>query len=162
MTKSILISIAAASLVLANQPAQPNKSLQNANMAQKAPSIQMLKKKLGSPFLIKQGLPHFTMLIKEHWDNPKLALTEVQKSVLLKIRKKTLDAVMSEKPKVMALQKEIIAAINSGTEPEALKEKVDELAKKQAALSMVHLECIYNTKKILTKEQIGLLTSGSL
>ncbi|WP_457608196.1 hypothetical protein [Nitratifractor sp.] len=37
-------------------------------------------------FLIQKGLPHYSMILKRFWDDPKLGLSEEQKTKLLAIR----------------------------------------------------------------------------
>lgn len=112
-----------------------------------------------SPFLIKRGLPHMTKLVKKNWDNPKIALTNTQKEKLLEVRQSVTKLVKRIEPEVIALQKEIIRASHSGTSSQALKEKVEKLASLETEATLGHLECIEQTKAILTPEQTMLLLS---
>jgi len=114
-----------------------------------------MTKKADSPFLINNKMPHLTKLVKKNWD--KLNLTATQKSKLLKVRKETMAAVMSLKPKIMKLENKIVRYTMRGDKPSKLKYKVNELAKLKAKLTMSHIKCIYKTKKILTKEQLKML-----
>ena len=125
-------------------------------MKQAKQSTKMGKKKM-SPFLIKHGLPHMTKILMKNWDDAKLALTPEQKEKLLVVRKETMGGVMKLKPEVMALRKEIIQASKSGTKASNLKEKVEKLASLEAEATMVHLNCIENTKSVLTPETNDIL-----
>ncbi len=110
-----------------------------------------------SPFLITKGLPHYTMILKKRWDDPKLALTAQQKKELLAIRKETIGSVMSLKPKILKLQKEITKAAMGGAEPQSLAQKVNELASLKAEATRTHLKCIYETRQVLTPKQLKYL-----
>ncbi len=112
-----------------------------------------------SPFLITKGLPHYTMIIKKRWDDPKLALTQKQKAELLKIRKATLGSVLSLKPKIAELRKKIVKAAMSGATPESLSADVEKLAKLKAEATRTHLKCIYDTRRILTPSQLEYIDS---
>ncbi len=129
-------------LTTANASTQPNKQKGAKN---------------SSPFLITKGLPHYTMILKKRWDDPKLALTPKQKKELLAIRKATIGSVMSLKPKIMKLQKEIVKAAMNGAEPGSLDEKVKKLASYKAEATRTHLKCIYDTKRVLTPKQLAYL-----
>ncbi len=115
--------------------------------------------KNSSPFLITSGLPHYTMILKKRWDDPKLALTPKQKVELLKIRKATLGSVIPLKKEVIKLQREIVKAAMKGAKPEGLSSKVDKLAELKAKATKIHLECIYDTKNTLTPTQLKYLHS---
>ena len=113
--------------------------------------------KKSSPFLITSGLPHYTMILKKRWDDPKLALTPDQKKRLLKIRKATLASVMPLKREVMKLQKKIVKAAMKGAKPESLSNDVEKVAKLKAEATKTHLKCIYDTRKVLTPKQLKYL-----
>ncbi len=115
--------------------------------------------KKASPFLITKGLPHYTMIIKKRWDDPKLALTPKQKAELLKVRKATMSRVFSLKPKIAELRKKIVKAAMSGAAPDSLSADVAELAKLKAEATRTHLKCIYDTRQILTPSQLEYLDS---
>ncbi|WP_457593506.1 Spy/CpxP family protein refolding chaperone [Hydrogenimonas sp.] len=110
-----------------------------------------------SPFLITSGLPHYTMILKKRWDDPKLALTPEQKSKLIQIRKATIGSVMSLKPKIIKLRKKIVKAAMSGAAPESLSADVQELARLKAEATRTHLKCIYDTRQVLTPRQLAYL-----
>ncbi|BBG66293.1 hypothetical protein NNO_1590 [Hydrogenimonas sp.] len=112
-----------------------------------------------SPFLITKGLPHYTMILKKRWDDPKLALTPEQKTELLKVRKTTLGSVMALKPEIMKLQKKIVKAAMSGAAPKSLGADVERLAKLKADATRTHLKCIYDTRRILTPAQLDYINS---
>jgi len=120
-------------------------------------SAAPMQQKQSKPFLIQGKLPHLTMMVKKMWDDKDLALTPKQKTALLKIRKATLGAVIPLKKKVNALETKIVNAAKSGANPADLKKDVFELAKLRAEATMVHLQCIYDTKKVLTKDQLDIL-----
>jgi len=115
--------------------------------------------KKASPFLIAKGLPHYTMILKKRWDDPKLALTPKQKSKLLEVRKATMEAIMALKPKIAKLRKKIAKAAMSGATPESLTADVEKLAKLKADATRTHLRCIYDTRQILTPSQLEYINS---
>ena len=110
-----------------------------------------------SPFLIKKGLPHFTKIIKKNWDNPELNLSKEQKQKLLKVRKETLAGVMQYKKMVNMIQPKLISFVMEGDDPKSLQRFVNKLSSVKSEATMVHLNCIYNTRKILTPEQYEVL-----
>ncbi len=112
-----------------------------------------------SPFLITKGLPHYTMIIKKRWDDPKLALTAEQKAELLKVRKATMGSILSLKPKIAELRKKIVKAAMSDATPESLAADVEKLAKLKAEATRIHLKCIYDTRWILTPSQLEYIDS---
>jgi hypothetical protein len=118
---------------------------------------QPKQQKQTKPFLIQGKLPHLTMMIKQMWDDEDLALTKEQKAKLLKIRKTTIGALKKLKPQVAQLEAEIVAAAQAGENPKKLQAKIEQLAKLKAEATMVHLQCIYNTRKILTQDQRDIL-----
>ena len=118
---------------------------------------KMHNKRMNSPFLIKHGLPHLTKMIMKSWDDPKLALTDEQKGKLLLVRKETMGSVTKIKPEVMALRKEIDQASKGGTKAAELKAKVEKLGALETEATMVHLNCIDNSKAILSQAQYTYL-----
>ena len=109
------------------------------------------------PFLIQGKLPHLSMMVKVLWDDEDLALTQEQKSKLLVIRQETMSGAKALGAQIRPLETEIVQASLDGTKPEALKEKVAHLASLRARATMIHLDCIYNTRAVLTKEQLYVL-----
>ncbi len=112
-------------------------------------------KKMSKPFLILGKMPHLTKLVKQNWDT--LKLSDEQKSRLLQIQKETLGEIKSLQPKITKLEEEVAKAAMNGAKPENLKAKVDEIAKLKAKATMVHIKCIYNTRKVLTPKQLAKL-----
>lgn len=110
-----------------------------------------------SPFLIQGKMPHLTMLVKQNWNNEKLDLTTQQRKELKSIRQKTMGGVASLKGEIFPLEKSIVKASRQGATPASLEEDVDKLAELRAEATMIHLKCIYDTKKVLTKKQLQLL-----
>jgi len=159
--KLTLASVATLALIMIPAQAESMKCQAGkcgAGMAKQAKQGKaMHKKKKHSPFLIKHGLSHMTKMIKQSWDDPKLALTEEQKTKLLVVRKETMSGVMRLKPEVMALQKEIVEASKAGTKAAELKAKVEKLASLETEATMVHLSCLDNSKAILSAEQYTYL-----
>ena len=109
------------------------------------------------PFLIQGKLPHLTMMVKMMWDDKDLALTKAQKQKLLKIRKETIGGIKKLKPEIVALENKIVQASNSGANPASLKKDVYKLANLRAKATMIHLRCLFNTRKVLTQEQRDIL-----
>ena len=136
-------------------------SLQAANgMNAQFPSQKMMKKgnkKANSPFLITIGLPHMTMLVKKNWDNPELNLSAEQKEKLLVVRRATIGGVKAVKPQIMQLQQKIKHMSMSGVDTAKIAPLIDEVAKLKADASKVHVQCIHDTKNILTKAQVAYL-----
>ena len=109
------------------------------------------------PFLIADKLPHLTGMVKILWDDEDLALTAKQKEALLVIKKSTMGGAKALAKKIYALEDEVVKASQAGAKPETLKAKVDEIAALRAKATMIHLDCIYNTRAILTKEQLYIV-----
>ncbi len=147
MKKIVLMITTAATLAFATTP-MPGMG-QGAQMGKKMQKMQ-------KPFLILGKMPHLTKLVMMHWDD--LGLSDDQKAKLVEIRKATMGAVKTLKPKIMKLENEVAKATMEGAEPDSLKAKVDEIAKLKADATMAHIKCIYNTKKVLTPEQLAKLT----
>jgi len=112
------------------------------------------EKKNFSPFLITKGLAHLTGLVKMNWDDEKLNLSDKQKEKLLKIRKETIKSIRSIKPKVMRLESKIVKLTNDGLEPKEIFKLTQKLSNLKHEATKTHIRCIYNTKKVLTKEQL--------
>jgi hypothetical protein len=115
------------------------------------------QKKSSKPFLIQGKLPHLTMMVKMMWDDADLALTKEQKQKLLRIRKETLSQAKALNKEIIQLEESIVQASNNNVAPKKLKNNVFKLAKLRAQATMVHLKCIYNTRKTLTQEQLDIL-----
>ena len=109
------------------------------------------------PFLIADKLPHLTGMVKILWDDEDLALTAKQKEALLVVKKATMTGAKALAKKIYALEDEVVKASEDGAKPETLKAKVDEIAALRAKATMIHLDCIYNTRSILTKEQLEVI-----
>ncbi|WP_373004361.1 hypothetical protein [Sulfurimonas sp.] len=109
------------------------------------------------PFLIHGQLPHLTGVIMQLWDDEDLALTPKQKAELKQIRIRTIGGLGTIKGEVFPLEAEIVEASNNGATPESLEDDVEKLAALRAEATMIHIKCIYDTKKVLTKKQLQLL-----
>ena len=110
-----------------------------------------------SPFLISGKIPHLTKLLMQQWDDPELNLTEQQKPELLKIRTATLTNVRKLAPKINTLEEQVTDGIFSGQSPAALSSVVFAIAKFKAEETMIQLECIDATRKILDQQQLEIL-----
>jgi len=109
------------------------------------------------PFLIHGQLPHLTGIIMQLWDDEDLALTPEQKTKLKQIRLRTIGGLGTIKGEVFPLETEIVEASANGAKPESLENDVEKLAELRAEATMIHLKCIYDTKKVLTKKQLQLI-----
>jgi len=113
--------------------------------------------KTSKPFLIQGKLPQLTMMVKILWDDTDLALTKKQKTELLKIRKHTIGTAKKLNLKIIELENRVVTSTNQGAKPTSLKTLVDQIAKLRAEATMVHLESIYKTRALLSKEQLYVL-----
>ena len=91
------------------------------------------------------------------WDDEDLALTPAQKTKLKQIRIRTVGGLGTIKGEVFPLEAEIVEASLSGATPDSLEEDVEKLAELRAEATMLHLKCIYDTRKVLTKKQLQLI-----
>ena len=146
MKKIVLMITAAATFAFATTPMPATGH---------GPQAGKKMQKMQKPFLILGKMPHLTKLVMMHWDD--LGLSDEQKEKLTQIRKETMGAVKSLKPKIMKLENEVAKETIEGADPDSLKAKVDEIAKLKAEATMAHIKCIYNTKKVLTPEQLAKL-----
>lgn len=110
-----------------------------------------------TPFLIQGKMPHLTMLVKQNWNNKNFGLTTEQRTQLKSIRERTLGSIASLKGEIFPLEESIAKASANGATPASLEEDVEKLAELRAEATMIHLKCIYDTKKVLTKKQLQLL-----
>jgi len=109
------------------------------------------------PFLIHGQLPHLTGTLMQLWDDEDLALTPEQKTKLKHIRQRTIGGLSTIKGEVFPLEKEIVTASTNGAKPESLENDVEKLAELRAEATMLHLRCLYDTRKILTKKQLEIV-----
>jgi len=110
-----------------------------------------------SPFLIVGKIPHLTKLLMQQWDDPELNLSEQQKPKLMKIRTETLTNVRKLAPKISSLEKQVADGIFSGQSPAELRSIVLVIAELKAEETMIQLECIDATRKILDLQQLETL-----
>jgi len=120
-------------------------------------SLNASSAKPGKPFLIQGKLPHLTGMVNILWDDEDLALTSDQQKKLIEVRKSTMSRAKALGKKVNALESKIVQLSQEGATPKSLKADVERLASLRAQATMVHLECIYNTRKILSDEQLYIL-----
>ena len=118
-------------------------------------------KKMHSPFLIKHGLPHMSKMVMMSWNDPAFALTPEQKTTLEGIRKKTMGSVAKLKKEILPLTRSIIAGTYSGKTADELGGDVKKLGQLEAEATIVQLQCLEETKKVLTKDQLIYLLQKS-
>ena len=140
--KKTLLSLLAATLLFTSSA-----TILSANQADKA----------AKPFLIQGKLPHLTMMVKILWNDKDLALTKEQQTELIKIRKHTVSSANALKLQIVKLENEVVKRSKEGSKPATLKTLVDEIASLRAKATMIHLECIYNTRTVLSEEQLYIL-----
>jgi hypothetical protein len=110
-----------------------------------------------SPFLITGTIPHLTKLLMQQWDNPELNLSAQQKTDLLQVRAKTLTNVKKIAPEIGSLEQQVAEGIFAGQTPVELSSMVFAIAKLKAEETMIQLECIDTTSKILDQQQLEIL-----
>ena len=120
-------------------------SLSNANL---------MAQEKDSPFLITGKLPHLTKLLIEQWDSPALHLSEEQKTKLLVVRKMTITGVQKLSQEITSLEKQVTEEIFAGKTPDELHSIVQNIAELKGEATMIHLQCIYDTSKILNQQQL--------
>ncbi len=121
---------------------------------------QMVKKKAykpSKPFLIMGKIPHYTGTVKLFWDDEDFALSADQKKKLLVVRKDTMSGVKPLGQKINKLENEIADAILGGASAKSLKAKVSKVAALKAEATQIQLDCVYNTQKILNKDQLEMI-----
>ncbi len=151
--KTLITTLAAATFTLSSAWAQPG---QGPGMnGQKQMNMQKKQGKKGKTvFLITRGLPHYSKILMMMWDDPKLALTPEQKSKLEPIRNRTMSQIQEIAPQVKKLTNEIVKGIKSGANAESLSSKVDTLASLKAKATKAHLQCVQETRTILSPQQL--------
>jgi hypothetical protein len=120
----------------------------SANQGKQAPA---------KPFLIQGQLPHLTMMVKIFWDDEDVLLTKAQKEKLMKIRIETISGAKALGKEINPLEASIVKRSNEGVDPKSLASDVTKLAELRAKATMIHLQCIYKTRAILTKEQLEII-----
>ena len=73
------------------------------------------------------------------------------------VKKETMSKAKSLAKIINALEAKIVKASQSGDKPASLKEAVSRLAALRAEATMVHLNCIYQTRSILSKDQLDIV-----
>ncbi len=109
------------------------------------------------PFLINGQLPHLTKLLMQQWENPDLHLQEEQKGALLQIRKETIGGVKRLGGEIAPLENQVVQGSVAGKTPEELQPLVQKIAQLRSEATILHLQCIYKTSKILSKDQLAVL-----
>ena len=112
-----------------------------------------------APFLSQGLIPHYTKKIAQNWDDSFLELTDKQKIKLIKIRQNTMSALGKIKKILEPLEKELADKIIKGDEAETLRNLVKKISIQKIEATMVHLRCVSNTQKVLTKDQLQMLPS---
>ena len=109
------------------------------------------------PFLIQDELPHLSGMVHILWDDEDVALTNEQKKQLLSIKQNTMSKAKALGEVINTLEAEIVKASADDVIPNSLKESVEKLALLRAKATMIHLNCIYNTRAVLTQEQLEII-----
>ena len=109
------------------------------------------------PFLIQGKLPHLTGMVKVLWDDEEFDLTAKQKTKLREVRQYTMKNAKALGKQIYKLEAEIVDQSDDNVAPKLLQERVNKLALLRAEATMVHLKCIYNTRAILTEDQLYIL-----
>ena len=117
------------------------------------------KEKNSPPFLITGKMPHLTKLLKQQWDNPKLHLSDEQKSKLLIVRKETIGGVQKLARQIAPLEEQVAEGIFAEKTPDELQSVVQTIAELKAEATMIHLRCIHKTSNVLDQQQLEFLTN---
>ena len=91
------------------------------------------------------------------WDDEDLALTPEQKTKLKHIKQRTIGSLVTIKGEVFPLEEEIVSASNNGVNPDTLEDSLEKLAELRAEATMLHLRCLYDTRKTLTQKQLEIM-----
>ena len=78
----------------------------------------------------------------------------MKKTKLLTIRKHTIGTAKTLKIQIIKLENEVVKRSNENAKPASLKALVDDIAKLRAEATMLHLDCIYDTRMILSEDQL--------
>ena len=155
--KTLITTLAAATLTLSSAWAQPGQGpgMEGRHtMKMHKKHAKKGKRGMRSIFLIQHGLPHYSKILMKMWDDPKLALSSEQKSKLEAVRNRTMQQVKEIAPQVKKLTREIVKESRSGAKAESLSPKVDTLASLKAKATKAQLQCIEETRTILTPKQL--------
>lgn len=105
-------------------------------------------------FLVHTNLPHYMQVFQKFGDDPKLALSSEQKKQMQELMDKTLSVVIKNATIVrdleLALQK---AVLFENKNSQQTKDLIEEILLLRTNLTITHIDCIEEAKKILTKEQ---------
>ena len=136
-------------------------SLLNINLLaqENSPPVGVDQQTKESTFLITTGLPHLTKVVKQEWDNPTLNLTDEQKTRLLIVREETIAGVKNLGPQITELHKQVTEEIFLGKTPDELSSIIKSISKLKTEATMIHLNCIYNTREILNEQQREFLST---
>ncbi len=109
-------------------------------------------------FLIPKNLPFALGLTLHHPESSTLGLSKEQIDKLVKIKKEKKPSVLKMAKEVKAMELSLVSLLETdeGSKTEVSKEMselVDAIAKKKAALTKDHLQCVIDVQNILTKEQ---------
>jgi hypothetical protein len=109
-----------------------------------------------TPSLV-QGLPHLSMMLKRHWEDPALNLSGEQKEKLLKIREATMPRMMEIRKEVKMLRHAIRMGALSGIASAQIQPKVEKLASLRSEATMTQIKCLEEHKAVLSKDQLVYL-----
>ncbi len=109
-------------------------------------------KKYGSSLLLR--LPSLMRMLEKMENDPKLALTDEQKTKLASQRKVMMPKMTKLKEDIKETSKAIKEACKKNTPAQAQKATIEKLAILKAEATMTKLTCIEGVKSILSKEQL--------
>ncbi len=159
VTITLALGLATALMADANIP-MDNKAMK-AKTAKIAGETSKFNKNEDFPkdyFLIPKNLPFALGLTLHHPESSTLGLSKEQIDKLVKIKKEKKPSVLKMAKEVKAMELSLVSLLETdeGSKTEVSKEMselVDAIAKKKAALTKDHLQCVIDVQNILTKEQ---------
>ncbi|MCF6310584.1 MAG: DUF4890 domain-containing protein [Sulfurimonas sp.] len=125
---------------------------------QKISSNANYKQKFKPFLIVSQRMPHLTKLVKQNWNNKELNLVDDQKKELLEVRQRTMTSMKDLSPRIKQLEEDIIIFTLKNESENDIFQMVKELAKLKAEATKTHIQCIRDTKGILTQKQFDFLT----
>ncbi len=109
-------------------------------------------------FLISKNLPYALGLTLHHPESSILGLSKEQIAKLVTMKKDKKPSIIKMAKEIKAMELSLLSLLETdeGSKTEVSKEMsdlVDAIAKKKAALTKGHLQCVIEVQNVLTKEQ---------
>ncbi|MEA1892022.1 MAG: hypothetical protein U9N33_04845 [Campylobacterota bacterium] len=108
----------------------------------------------GDYFMVHKNMPHYMKVFRKYGDDKALGLNDEQKNTLQAMQEKTVMTVSQTATQIkdleLELQKKVVIEGKDAKQMKALVERIADLRMK---LTMLHIDCIHNSKQILTPEQ---------